>query len=188
MLVLALGCGQAETSASVAPPAPAASPAAPAPAPAPEEVPTPEEAALAVANAAADDLGRTLRTRLLAAMAEGGPARAAEVCANEAPSLTAEVAARHGARVGRGSLRMRGSAAPPDWAQAWLEEQGERPAAGATGFARVEGGHARVLRPITVEGPCLACHGASPAPEVATLLAERYPGDRATGYLSLIHI
>lgn len=174
--ILLAACGQASPAA---PPASEPAPEAPA---ATEAAPTPDEAALALANAAADELGRTLRTRLSAAMAEGGPARAAEVCSSEAGTLTAEIAARHGATVGRGSLRMRGSTPPPAWVQAWLQAQGERPAAGVTGFARVEHGHARVLRPITVEGPCLTCHGASPAPEVAVLLAERYPGDRATGY------
>lgn len=181
-LTIALAaCGQDAPAAPVpeATPAPAVPPT---PAPAAEAVPTPDEAALAVANAAADELGRTLRARLLAAMAEGGPRRAMEVCSTEAATLTAEIGARHGATVGRASLRMRGHTPPPTWARAWLEAQGERAAAGVTGFARVEEGHARVLRPIAVEGPCLTCHGASPAPEVAALLAERYPDDRATGY------
>lgn len=171
--ILLAACGQAS---------PAEPPAEAAEAPVTEAAPTGDEAALALANAAADELGRTLRARLLGAMAEGGPTHAAEVCATEAQSLTAEIAARHGVAVGRGSLRMRGSTPPRAWVQAWLEAQGERPAAGVAGFARVEDGHARVLRPITVEGPCLTCHGASPAPEVAALLTARYPGDRATGY------
>lgn len=144
--------------------------------------PSDEAAALAVAEAAATDLGRTLRTRLLAAMAEGGPTRAAEVCATEASALTIEVQERTGARVGRGSLRMRGASTPPPWVQAWLEAQGERTAAGVTGFARVEDGHARVLRPIAVEPACTTCHGRELAPEVAAILDARYPGDRARGY------
>lgn len=166
-------CGGEES-----PPAPSATPTPVAR----EAVPTPDEVALAAANAAADELGRTLRSRLLEAMAEGGPARAAEVCATEAASITAGVATRHDATVGRGSLRMRGDSPPPAWVQAWLDARGERPAEGVTGFARIEDGRARVLRPIAVEAPCLACHGTSPAPEVAALLVQRYPGDRATGY------
>jgi hypothetical protein len=137
---------------------------------------------LAAANAAADELGGTLRARLLTAMAEGGPARAAEVCADEAPSIAASVAERTHARVGRGSIRMRGASTTPDWVSAWLTEQGERPAEGVVGFARVEGGHARVLRPIAIEAPCLSCHGESIAPAVATILDARYPDDTARGY------
>ncbi|MFO0682303.1 MAG: DUF3365 domain-containing protein [Sandaracinus sp.] len=178
LLALALAaCGP-----PASPPATERAPTPATPVRAPTGAPTPDDLALAEANAAADELGRTLRARLLGALAEGGPAHAAEVCSTEAAALTAEVGARHGATVGRGSLRMRGAAPPPGWVEAWLDAQGERTAEGVTGFARVEDGHARVLRPIAIEAPCLTCHGASPAPEVAALLAERYPGDRATGY------
>jgi hypothetical protein len=141
-----------------------------------------EAAALAAAEGAATELGRTLRARLLAAMAEGGPTRAAEVCATEAPGLATQVAERTGARVGRGSLRMRGASTPPPWVQDWLVAQGERSAEGVTGFARVEDGHARVLRPIAVEPACTACHGRELAPEIAAILDARYPDDRARGY------
>lgn len=184
-LVIALAaCG-----APAAPPPPAPEPT-PALEAAEEQTPTTtappihtqEEAALAEANAAADDLAHTLRARLLAAMSEGGPARAAEVCSTEATALTAEVGARHGATVGRGSLRMRGGTLPPEWVQRWLEAQGERSVEGVVGLARLEDGRARVLRPIAIEGPCLTCHGSTSLPEVAALLAERYPADRATGY------
>src|SRR5690606_10506707 len=92
-------------------PAPASAPPPPAPpsAPAPTEPASEARAAdgsaadqaTARATAAADDLGRTLRGRLLAAMGEGGPAAAVRVCADEAQSISAEAAARHGARVGR---------------------------------------------------------------------------------------
>jgi len=138
--------------------------------------------ALAEANAAADELGGALRTRLLAAMREGGPPLAIDVCTNEASTITATVAEHRGARVGRGSLRMRGATQAPAWVAAWLREQGERPAAGVVGFARVEDGHARVLRPIAIDAPCLSCHGDAIAPAVSALLAERYPNDRAIGY------
>jgi hypothetical protein len=40
------------------------------------------------------------------------------------------------------------------------------------------------VRPLVVDGRCLACHG-DPAgfdPEVRAVLARRYPDDRATGY------
>ena len=43
---------------------------------------------------------------------------------------------------------------------------------------------ARVLQPIVIAEPCLACHGAAEtiAPAVTEVLAARYPNDRATGY------
>jgi hypothetical protein len=146
---------------------------------------TPEEIALARANAAADDLARTLRARLLEAMAEGGPARAASVCAEDAQHLTAQVRERNQALVGRSALRLRSQRnAAPTWVGDWLEAHAGRQAADVRGFAKVEGGVARVLRPIAVEGPCLACHGPrdSLSPEVRALLSERYPDDEAVDY------
>lgn len=177
------GCGSSEpTPPSPSQPSPTpAAPAVEAPPPA-AEPPATDAATLARAEAAAAELGRTLRERLLGAMAEGGPARAAEVCSSEAPTITAAIAERTGVRVGRGSLRMRGATPPPAWVLAWLTAQGERPAAGVEGFSRIEEGHARVLRPIAIEAPCLTCHGESLAPEVAAVLDARYPGDRARGY------
>lgn len=147
---------------------------------------TDEEAlALTRANAAADQLATALRARLRAAMAEGGPPGAVEVCSQEAPSIAATAARETGARVGRSSLRLRNpSNAAPSWVASWLREQGERSAAGVEGFARIEDGHARVVRPIVVEAPCLSCHGSREtiAPEVVSSLDARYPDDRATGY------
>jgi len=137
---------------------------------------------LASANAAADELGQALRRRLLEAMAHGGAEEAAEVCAQEARTLTLQIAERHQVRVGRHSLRMRGAAPAPAWVQAWVETQGERGAAGAVGIAEVDGGHARVLRPIAVEGPCLTCHGENISAEVDAILRRLYPEDHATGY------
>jgi hypothetical protein len=202
LLSATLGCGseasapepptrETTTPPSAAPTAAAPTPAAPPPAAPTAAAPTPaqpsgsDDAALGRANAAATALASTLRARLLAAMAEGGPAAAAQVCSDAAQGMATDVARAHDARVGRSSLRTRSPAnvAPP-WVEEWLRTQGERPAAGAEGFARIEDGHARVLRPIAVEGPCVACHGDPDAiaPEVTAILRDRYPTDRATGY------
>jgi hypothetical protein len=149
------------------------------------EAPAPEEDALARADAAATELGRTLKERLMAAMAEGGPPMAMTVCADEAQALTAQVGERTGAAVGRSSLRLRNPRNEgPAWVRTWLTEQGDRPAAQAQPLRRVEGGRARVVRPIGTEGPCVTCHGPPEAiPEgVRALLQERYPDDQATGF------
>lgn len=170
-LTLTLACSTPE-------PAPeAAAPAAPAV--------DHDQEALSAAEAAAKKLGGTLRERLTGAMSEGGPAKAIGMCADEAQGLTAGVAGETKASVGRSSLRLRNPAnAAPEWVAAWLAEQGERPADGVTGFAKVVDGKARVIKPIAVEAPCVACHGPKDTldPAVAALLAERYPTDQATGY------
>ena len=179
--LVVLGCGEPAAPSAPTPSAPTASdePLQP------EARSSSDEAALASANAAADSLASTLRARLMQAMLEDGPAGAMRVCSVEAQTIATDVAAERGAAVGRSSLRLRNPAdAPPPWVREWLEASGERPAAGVAGLARVEDGHARVLRPIAIEHTCLVCHGPAEtlAPEITALLRERYPDDRATGY------
>jgi hypothetical protein len=146
-----------------------------------------EDAAVQRAREAAQHLGRTLRGRLMAAMAEG-PEAAARVCAEEAQALTAQAATERGARVGRTSMRLRNpDNEGPEWPREWLAAQGPRPASDAqpqTGIADGTPAVARFVAPIAIEGPCLLCHGpAEGIPEgVRTVLRERYPSDHATGY------
>jgi hypothetical protein len=148
-----------------------------------------QAAALQRAGAAAMELARSLRQRLVAAMAQGGAVGAVEVCAREARDIAAAVAARSGVRVGRASLRLRNPAnAAPAWVGTWLAAQGEGPAARATSLSRIEAGPAgplaRVIKPIAVEGLCVTCHGPRESidPRVAEALRRSYPQDRAVGY------
>lgn len=150
---------------SPAPPPPAAEPPTPASSSATPAAQAQDEArALAQAHEAASLLGSTLKSRMGQAMGQGGPDAAVAVCADEAQGLAAQVRGSTGARVGRASLKLRNPAnAGPDWVQAWLREQGERPAEGAPArseIADTEAGRvARVIRPIAVEPLCLSCHG-----------------------------
>jgi hypothetical protein len=135
------------------------------------------------------DLQTQLRARLTAVMSTEGPQAAVRVCADEAQALTQAVAKAHGASGGRASLRQRNATSPPpDWVASWLQTQGERKGEGVQGMAETvdtpAGRVARVLQPIVIAEPCLACHGAAEtiAPAVKEVLAARYPNDRATGY------
>jgi hypothetical protein len=148
----------------------------------------PAETAIASARAAIATLRLKLRQRLQKAMGEG-PAKALEVCANEAQAIRAEVSHDTGVALGRASLRLRTPAdAPPAWVGAWLAELGERKVEGVVGFARIDetpaGRVARVLEPIGVEKGCLTCHGPAETltPAVREALGARYPNDAATGY------
>lgn len=143
-----------------------------------------ERTAIDRARRSAQQLGGTLKTRLMGAMAEG-PAHAASFCADNAELLSSGVAGETGVRLGRSSLRLRNPHnAGPDWVVEWLEEQGERPAAGVTPAMGVSDDVARFVAPIAIEGPCLSCHGPAAGIDeaVRALLGERYPTDRATGY------
>lgn len=145
--------------------------------------------ALATAKAAIGTLKLQLRQRLQLAMADRGPAHALDVCAGEAQAIRAKIAHESQTNLGRSSLRLRTPAdRAPDWVQAWLDEQGEKKAAGVQGFSRIDetpsGRFARVLEPIAIEKGCIPCHGAAETlgPGVKDALSARYPGDSAIGY------
>lgn len=151
------------------------------------------EQAVAIANQLIEKLLGDLKARLTAAMEQGGPAAAIEVCTTEAQRITAAVPEIAGpgveAKVGRASLKLRNPAnKAPDWVQRWLETQGERPAEGLkvpVAVATMDGKRiARVIRPIAIQGMCLTCHGPTLMipPEVQAVLKTRYPDDQATGY------
>ncbi len=144
-----------------------------------------EEKALDAAQDAAVIFSARLRAKLLAAMGEGGPQRAIEVCSTEARALAETVATETKVTVGRSSLRLRTAAdAGPPWVRDWLKAQGERPAQGLAPTRVLAEGYARVLLPIPIEKACLGCHGPAEAltSEVKAALAQRYPDDHATGY------
>lgn len=130
-------------------------------------------------------LQKSLGTRLQAAMADGGPVRALEVCHTEAPSLTL-AAQVPGIALGRTSHRLRNPKnAPPAWAAEAVAAGAALPpgAAQPQTFA-LPGGKVGLLRPIPTAPLCVACHGdaAAQPPELKAALAQRYPRDQATGF------
>ena len=146
--------------------------------------------ALARARSAMKMLGTTLKGELVKTMKAEGPTAALQVCATDAQALTASVAANAGVKVGRSSLRLRNpSDAGPNWVADWLKQQGERSATEVEGMAttaeRDDGTSVvRALAPIAIEAPCLVCHGPDEgrSAELSAILADKYPGDKATGY------
>ena len=132
-------------------------------------------------------LGSRLKARLQAAIQGDGPVAAIEVCAVEAPQIAAEVSAASGFDVGRTALRVRNPANAPDEREAavldaWIASiDAGTPAAELD--AHVEEGESFLwMKPIVTEPVCLMCHGKSLPEAVAAAIAERYPGDRATGF------
>lgn len=183
MLLLAVGCGRPEegptTQSAVLRPAVAVVPAAPTEAVATTELP-------ADVSAAMDDLQKQLRDRLLAAVAQGGPAAAAEACRAEAPMITGALQ-KAGLKLGRTShaLRSPGNAAPA-WAAAWIKAQGGRKVGAGPRLAVAElpGGAKGYLRAIGTAPVCVTCHGPADQiePGLRAILAKGYPQDRATGF------
>jgi uncharacterized protein DUF3365 len=169
-LALSLGaalCGCPAPSKTTPTPAPSAPARAVSPA---------EKAAL---QETAKELGKRLKGRLKEALGKEGFEGGIRVCSAEAQTLTAAVAAERKAKLGRTSSRLRNpNNAPPEWAQAWVESEGEEPH-----FARGEG-TVRALLPIRTAPLCVSCHGPQEtltAP-VKAALAKHYPQDAATGF------
>ncbi|MGE0441833.1 MAG: DUF3365 domain-containing protein [Gemmatimonadales bacterium] len=151
----------------------------------------PDSAAVAGARAAAGRLATGLMGRLVVALDSGGPTAAIGYCADSAQALTAALQTE-GFVVRRVGTRIRNLGNGPDSLEAAvLARFAERLARGEplpADTTLIETGPAgrtlRVLKPVLVAEPCLACHGdpATFAPVVSATLADRYPADRATGY------
>lgn len=131
---------------------------------------------------------------LKAAMKEGGPASAIDVCADKAPRIAARLSRETGWQVTRISDRVRNPllGTADAWEQRTLASFRERHGGGESykGMSRGEvveepdGTYYRYMQAIPVQEVCMNCHGPKEglAPAVRDALAERYPHDRATGY------
>lgn len=146
-------------------------------------------------RALADQLMRELQADLGQAMQQGGPIAAVAVCKSRAPAIAARLSASSGADVGRTALRLRNPAnAPDDLERAILQHfAAELSRVTLAASARPEaifesrsaqGIERRYLRAIVMQPVCLACHGATIAPELVAVIAREYPQDTATGFES----
>jgi len=134
------------------------------------------------ARAALAPFKKDLAEALGAALREGGPVQAIEVCRLEAPRIAAATA-RDGIEIGRTSHRLRNPEnAPPPWTEPLLREYVANPADEAPRVVRIDAGHVGYVEPIRVKPLCLGCHGEQVAAPVQDRLRELYPGDRATGF------
>ena len=132
------------------------------------------------AAVAREALFNELSTRLLAAMSNGGPAKAIEVCSKLAPKLAKEVGEQHHVSIGRTAVRLRNeNNRPPAWAEPLLKDLPTKPV-----VQDLENGSTGVLFPILLKVQCLTCHGPDDkiASEIRTELARLYPNDKATGF------
>ena len=135
-----------------------------------------------------------LITALQKELAAGGPANAVAVCSGLAPSIAGKISGETGWRVTRVSTKVRNPllGMPDAWEQQVLLDFEKRAAKGEDidkmSYSEVvsepAGKFFRYMKAIVIKQPCLACHGAEDqiAPSVRTILKERYPHDRATGY------
>jgi hypothetical protein len=143
------------------------------------------------AQAAIKELATSLKSSLLAAMGDGGPAEAVSVCNLIAPSLAAEISKKYGLEIGRTSLKVRNPANEADaWETDVLQRFETRLAGGEaiqklTFKEKVEtasGSQWRMMKAIPTDKVCLSCHGSKIAEPVQARIDTHYPDDMATGF------
>lgn len=122
-----------------------------------------------------------LQRALMAGM-QKGPLNAIGVCKVQAPAI-AESLSVEGVQIGRTSHRLRNPAnSAPDWVdpilKAYLNDDSDR----APRLVSLANNREGYVEPITIKPLCLACHGATLAPDVAAMIETMYPQDEATGF------
>lgn len=154
------------------------------------EVSESERAAVtSVGQEASGILMKSLKAALTTAMRDGGPAHAVGFCNEQALVLTGEVQQKLGGlAIKRTSHRFRNPANAPDGRESQVLDlferaaPSERPEPVVEKFRRGDQLVYRYYEPVYSGALCLTCHGENIPGEVQTILNERYPGDRATGY------
>ena len=159
---------------------------------------SPEEEAQVVERGrkAADELMKELKTALMRAVREGGPAHAVEFCSGEALDLTDSVEKEFAQlEIKRTTFKYRNPANAPDELERLalekyreaLEEESAPPDYLVQKYEQGGQLRYRYYQPLRVAGLCLTCHGDPeeniPEP-VSEVLQKEYPGDRAIGYES----
>jgi hypothetical protein len=153
---------------------------------APAQAPAPRERA----SSAVRDLGLLLQ-QLLGEELKRGPDAAVKSCSEAAQLVTEEFGKERELDIRRVSLKYRNPKDQPDeYEAARLKEWEAAAKAGKPPAERyetvTENGRRflRYMKPITLQGMCLVCHGPREklAPEVLEVLDARYPRDKATGY------
>jgi hypothetical protein len=139
-----------------------------------------EQKMLERAESARKKLGSTLKKELTSAVSEKSFSGAVDFCHSRAPEIAAEVAKETDVEIGRTSHRLRNADnTPPNWAKAAVERRKAQPYVYRGPDERIG-----YLHPIETKGLCINCHGKRDqlAPDVADMLAKRYPEDEATGF------
>lgn len=143
------------------------------------------------AQAAIKELATSLKSSLMAAMNDGGPAEAVSVCNLIAPSLAAEISKKYNLEIDRTSLKVRNPANEADaWETDVLQRFETRLASGEaiqklTFKEKVDsesGSQWRMMKAIPTDKVCLSCHGKKIAEPIQARIDTHYPDDMATGF------
>jgi hypothetical protein len=147
--------------------------------------------ALMDARRVSNQLVEKVRGLLLQEIKKGGFSSAVRVCSETAQEMTLQFNAETGHHVRRISLKYRNPKNIPDaYERRKLEEfnvlnQKKELSNEYSEIVEEQGKkYLRYLRPLIVAPLCITCHGPKEniPQEVKSILAERYPDDRATGF------
>lgn len=150
------------------------------------------EQALREARQVSSELTDNVRELLLKEIGKGGWVGAVKVCSEKAQQITQEFNIRTGHNARRVSLRYRNpSNIPDEYERRKLEDfdllNKKKEMKNEDGEVVNEGGqkYLRYMRPLVTLPLCINCHGPKEniSADVKTVLAEKYPEDRATGFL-----
>jgi hypothetical protein len=146
-----------------------------------------DDPALNEARALVKQYMKSLKTELMASLAEGGPEQAIAVCNEQAPRIAAHLSTNSTWTVARTSLKTRSETnAPDEWERGVLLAFDKQVKGGADPetleFAEEINGEFRYMKAIPTAALCLTCHGSEIAPPVQNRLSELYPKDQAVGY------
>ena len=150
------------------------------------------EKALVDARQVSNRLAEKVRGLLLQEIEKGGFSSAVRVCSETAQEISKKFATQTGYYIRRVSLKYRNPRnAPDDYERRKLEEfdRLNREKKLSNEYVEVvnEQGveYLRYMRPLVAAPLCMNCHGPKEniPPEVKVIVAEKYPEDRATGFL-----
>lgn len=129
--------------------------------------------------------GAELKAALEAALTNGGPIAALDVCKDQAPLIASRLSRQSGANIERVSRRYRNPASAPEpWQVKVLEQFESAPDDDPSLSEYVEhvAGGTRYMKAIRIQPVCLVCHGGALADDVRQALDKHYPHDLARNY------
>jgi len=135
----------------------------------------------------------SLKTVLVKELQTNGIVSAVSVCSDTAQILTNNYGVNKGIYIKRVSFKYRNANNKPDEVEAkalkyfeGLKSSGKlSETTEYNDIVDIDGiKNVRYLKPIIVQAPCLGCHGAveNIGPDVKSILNNKYPDDKATGY------
>mgnify|MGYP006425957993 CR=1 FL=1 len=151
----------------------------------------PSDADLKEARQLAQEFFMSLKGELQAAIKDGGPVNAIDVCARVAPGISGELSTKSGWAVGRTALKVRNPRNSPSVRERAVLMDFKRRAAdgeamkGMESAAVIQEGdrdYLHYMKAIPTADVCLVCHGSDVSGKLKDAIRAKYPADAATGF------